>query len=41
MRAIDTKVFVRYLTGDDAKQSARAMAVIDLGSVFVGTAVVL
>ncbi len=41
MRAIDTNVVVRYLTGDDAKQSARARAVIESGSVFVSTTVVL
>ncbi|MCY4277661.1 MAG: type II toxin-antitoxin system VapC family toxin [Gammaproteobacteria bacterium] len=41
MRAIDTNVVVRYIIGDDAKQSARARAVIDSGSVFVSTTVVL
>ena len=41
MRAVDTNVVVRYLTGDDPGQSARARAVIDAGDVFVGTTVLL
>ena len=41
MRAVDTNVVVRYLTGDDPAQAARARAVIDVGDVFVGTAVLL
>ena len=41
MRAVDTNVVVRYLTGDDPGQAARARAVIDAGDVFVGTTVLL
>lgn len=41
MRAIDTDVVVRYLTGDDPAQAARARSVIDAGEVFAGTTVLL
>ena len=41
MRAVDTNVVVRYLTGDDLGQAARARAVIDAGDVFVSTTVLL
>ena len=41
MRAVDTNVVVRYLTGDDPAQAARARAVIEAGDVFVGTTVLL
>ncbi len=41
MRAIDTNVIVRYLTGDDPRQAAKARAVVDAGGVFVGTTVLL
>ena len=41
MRAIDTNIVVRYLTGDDPDQAARASAVIGAGDVFVGTTVLL
>ncbi|MBK1840578.1 type II toxin-antitoxin system VapC family toxin [Azospirillum sp. YIM B02556] len=41
MRAIDTNVLARYLTGDDPEQSARARAVIDGREVFVPTTVFL
>ena len=41
MRAVDTNVVVRYLTGDDPGQAARARAVIDAGQVFVSTTVLL
>ena len=41
MRAVDTNIVVRYLTGDDPGQAARAWAVIDVGDVFVGTTVLL
>ncbi len=41
MRAVDTNVVVRYLTGDDPAQAAGAGAVIDAGDVFVGTTVLL
>ena len=39
--AIDTNVLVRYLTGDDPAQAARARAVIDGDRVFVSTTVLL
>lgn len=41
MRAIDTNVVVRYLTGDDAAQAARARAAVDADDVFVSTTVLL
>ena len=41
MRAVDTNVVVRYLTGDHPKQAARAKGVIDAGHVFVSTTVML
>ena len=41
MRAVDTNVVVRYLTGDDPGQAARARAVVDAGDVFVSTTVLL
>ena len=33
MRAVDTNIVVRYLTGDDPGQAAKAKAVIDAGYV--------
>jgi predicted nucleic acid-binding protein len=41
MLAIDTNVIVRYLTGDDPKQSARARKLIETGEIFVPTTVLL
>ena len=41
MRAVDTSVVVRYLTGDEPGQAAKARAVIDAGNVFVSTTVLL
>ncbi|MDE0712450.1 MAG: type II toxin-antitoxin system VapC family toxin [Rhodospirillales bacterium] len=41
MRAIDTNVVVRYLTGDDPDQSARARAAVNGGAVFASTTVLL
>jgi len=41
MRAVDTNVVVRYLTGDDPQQAARARAAVDAGDVFVSTTVLL
>ena len=41
MRAVDANVVVRYLTGDDPGQAARAKAAIDAGNVFVSTTVLL
>ena len=37
----DTNVVVRYLTGDDPEQAARARTAIDAGPVFVSTTVLL
>jgi predicted nucleic-acid-binding protein len=31
MRAVDTNIVVRYLTGDDPGQAAKAKTVIDAG----------
>ena len=41
MRAVDTNVVVRYLTGDHPEQAARARAVFRGGQVFVSTTVLL
>lgn len=41
MRAVDTNVIVRYLTGDHAGQFARARALVDAGPVFIATTVLL
>ena len=41
MRAVDTNIVVRYLTGDDQAQASRAKAVLDAGQVFVSTTVLL
>ena len=41
MRAIDTNVLVRYLTGDDPVQAPRARAAVDAGAVYVSTTVLL
>lgn len=41
MRAIDTNVVVRFLTGDDPAQTARARKLIADGDVFVATSVLL
>ena len=41
MRAIDTHVLVRYLTGDEPEQAARARTAVDAGDVFVATTVLL
>lgn len=41
MLAIDTNVIVRYLTGDDPRQSKKAKALIDRTSVFVSMTVLL
>ena len=41
MRAVDTNVVVRYLTGDDPEQAARARAAVGAGPVFAGTTVLL
>ena len=41
MRAIDTNIVVRYLTGDHPEQAARARSAIDTGPVFASTTVLL
>ena len=41
MLAVDTNVMVRYLTGDDAEQFAKASALIRDEDVYVGTTVLL
>jgi predicted nucleic-acid-binding protein len=41
MNAVDTNLVVRYVTGDDARQSSLARKLIDGGPVFVTTSVVL
>lgn len=41
MRAIDTNVLVRFVTGDDRGQAARARALIAEGDIFVATTVLL
>lgn len=41
MRAIDTNVVVRFLTGDDPKQSPSARKIIEAGEVFIATTVFL
>ncbi len=41
MKAVDTNILVRYLTGDHPEQAARARAVVDAGEVFVSTTVFL
>ena len=41
MRAVDTNVIVRYLTGDDPVQAAKARAIIGHEPVFVPRTVVL
>ena len=41
MRAVDTNVVVRYLTGDDPEQAARARAAVDAGRIFASTTVLL
>jgi len=41
MRAVDTNVIVRYLTGDDPAQADKARAVIGREPIFVPRTVVL
>lgn len=41
MKAIDTSIVVRYLTGDDPRQAPRARAVVDAGDIFVSITVLL
>ena len=41
MRAVDTNLVVRFLTGDDPEQAARAKAAIHHGDIFVSTTVLL
>jgi predicted nucleic-acid-binding protein len=41
MRAVDTNLIIRYVTQDNAKQSAKAKKLIDSEDVFVSTTVLL
>jgi predicted nucleic-acid-binding protein len=41
VRAVDTNVVVRFLTGDDPAQTARARKLIEGGEIFVPTSVLL
>lgn len=41
MRAIDTNILVRFLTGDDEKQANAARKVLEGGNVFVAVTVIL
>jgi predicted nucleic-acid-binding protein len=41
VRAIDTNVAVRFLTGDDPAQAARARRLVEAGDLFVATSVLL
>jgi len=41
VRGVDTNVVVRFLTGDDKHQAAKARAVIEAGDVFIATTVLL
>jgi predicted nucleic-acid-binding protein len=41
VRALDTNVVVRFLTGDDRRQATRARAAIERGEVFIATTVFL
>ena len=41
MRAVDTNVLVRYLAQDEAVQSARAVRIVEGGSIFVAKTVLL
>ena len=41
MRAVDTNVVVRYLTGDDPDRTARVRDAIDAGQVYIPTTVLL
>jgi predicted nucleic-acid-binding protein len=41
VRAVDTNILVRFLTADDPKQARAARQVIEAGSVFIGTTVIL
>jgi predicted nucleic-acid-binding protein len=41
MRAVDTNIVVRYLTGDDPAQFARAVGAMEGGETFLGLTVLL
>jgi predicted nucleic-acid-binding protein len=41
MLAVDTNIVVRYLTGDDPEQSARARNLVDSSDIFVSSTVFL
>jgi predicted nucleic-acid-binding protein len=41
LKAIDTNIVVRILTGNDPEQAVRARAVVEAGDVYVPTTVIL
>ena len=41
MRAVDTNVIVRFLTGDDPAQAKRARALIEAGDILIATTVLM
>jgi predicted nucleic-acid-binding protein len=41
VRAVDTNVIVRFLTGDDPAQTAKARKLVEGGGIFVSTSVLL
>jgi predicted nucleic-acid-binding protein len=41
VRGVDTNVIVRFLTGDDPAQTARARKLVEGGDIFVATSVLL
>lgn len=41
MRAIDTNIIVRFLTGDDPRQAQKSRRLIGEGEIFVATSVLL
>lgn len=41
MLAVDTNIIIRYVTGDEPRQAARARAIIERQTVFVATTVLL
>jgi predicted nucleic-acid-binding protein len=41
VRALDTNVIVRFLTGDDRRQAVKARAAVEAGDVFIATTVFL
>nr|WP_295662251.1 type II toxin-antitoxin system VapC family toxin [Polymorphobacter sp.] len=41
MRAIDTNIVVRYVTGDDVGQALRVRRLVDTGDIYIPTTVIL